>query len=130
HILEQRHGEAVRKGQVELSGDQRQYGGRQVLDDRILDAVEIRPILLPVIRVPRYLDVFVRSEPDEFERTGADRLLAHVARRHVAGIDRREPGSESGEEGRLRSFQTESDLIVAVGGDPFDVAVPGLARID
>src|SRR5580692_8477509 len=107
-----------------------QDGRRQVFDDRVLDAVEIRPVLLPVIRVSCYLDVLVRLELDEFERAGADGVLAHVACRDVAGIDRREPGSESGEEGRLRPLQMEGDLVVAVRGHPLEVPIPGLAGID
>jgi peptide/nickel transport system substrate-binding protein len=42
-----------------LPGNQRQNRRRQVLDDRILDAVEIRPALLRVIWVSRYLDILV-----------------------------------------------------------------------
>src|SRR6516162_10878054 len=85
HILQQRYCESVRKGHVELPGDETQYGRRQVADDRIFDAVEIRPLLFPVIRISCYLDPFVRFEFDEFEGTGADRMAAHVARRYVAG---------------------------------------------
>ena len=44
-VLEQRDREAVREGHVELAGDKRQDRRRQVVDDRILDAVEIRPAL-------------------------------------------------------------------------------------
>ena len=61
---------------------------RGVLDDRVLDPVEIGPVLFPVIRVAGDLDPFVRLELDQLERAGADRLGAHLARRHVAGVDR------------------------------------------
>src|SRR6202047_283593 len=94
HVLEQRDREAVWKGHVELSRNEGQDGRRQVFDDRVLDAVEIWPVLLPVIWVSCYLDILVRLERDEFDRAGSDRVLAQVACRHVAGIDRREPGSE------------------------------------
>src|SRR5260370_31040282 len=56
------------------------------------DAVEIRSALLPIIRVSGNLDVFVRLELDEFERAGADWFAAHIARRNMAGINRRIPG--------------------------------------
>src|SRR5262249_6654466 len=72
HVFEQRYREAIREGHVELPRNQRQDRRRQILNDRVLDAVEIRPVLLPIIWVARDLDIFVRFEPDEFERTGAD----------------------------------------------------------
>ena len=56
--------------------------------------------------------------------------LAHVARRDVAGIDRRLAGGEQREQRRLRPLQVKRDLVVAVRGDLFEIAVPGLARID
>ena len=49
---------------------------------------------LPVIGVPGQLDVFVGLELDEFERSGADRMRAHLRCRHVARIDRRVARSE------------------------------------
>src|SRR5207244_13639076 len=42
----------------------------------------------------RHLDALVRLELDEFERTGADRVLPHLAGRDMAGIDRRPAGGE------------------------------------
>src|SRR2546428_249689 len=45
-------------------------------------------------RVPRHRARFIRLELDEFERAGADPMAAHVGWSHVAGIDRRIPGSE------------------------------------
>src|SRR5450631_1489374 len=50
-ILQERHRELVRKGHVELSGDEGQRRGSRITDDRILDTVEIGPIRLPVIGV-------------------------------------------------------------------------------
>ena len=83
----------------------------------VFDAVEIGPARLPVIRVARHRDVFVRLELDEFERAGADRMAAHLARRHVAGIDRRLARGEQRDQVGLRPLQVEGDLVVAVGGD-------------
>src|SRR6202040_1738452 len=92
--------------------------------------IEIWPAGFPVFGIPRQLDRFVRLEFDEFERAGTDRMLAHVARRHVARIDRREPGSEQGDECRLWALQPECHLVIAVGGDLIEVAIPSLARVD
>ena len=111
HVPEQRDGEAIGEGGVEFAGDQRQDRGRQVLDDRILDTVEKRAALLPVIEVSRHLDEFVRLEPGEIETAGADRVLAHLARRDVAGVDRRKPAGESRQKCRLRLLQLEGDLV-------------------
>src|SRR5271165_6775165 len=61
---------------VELPGRERQCRGRQVLDDRIFNAVEIGPARFPIIRVSRYLDVLVGLEFDEFERASADRMAS------------------------------------------------------
>jgi len=69
-------------------------------------------------------------EPSEFKRARADRMLTHVSRRDMTGIDRGIPGSEQCEKGRLRLLQAEGDFIVAVRGDRFEVPVPGLAGID
>src|SRR5205823_2504392 len=69
-------------------------------------------------------------ELDEFEGTGTDRMLPHIARRHVAGINRRVTGSEERKKDRLRPLQMEGDLKVAIGGDPLEGPVPGLAGVD
>src|ERR1700730_5399418 len=86
--------------------------------------------LFPVIEVSCDLDRLVWLEFHEFERTGADRMRAHVARGHVARIDRGKAGGEQGDKGRLRPLQAERGLKIAVGGDLFEVPVPGLAGID
>src|SRR6516162_1656841 len=117
HVLQQLLGHAIREGHIELAGDERQYRRRQVADDRIFDAVEIRSALLPIIGVSGHLDVLVRLEPDEFKRARADRMLAHVSRRDMTGIDRGIPGSEQSEKGWLRPLQAEGNLIVAMRGD-------------
>src|SRR5580704_4645223 len=96
------------------SRQRRQYRCRQVADDRILDAVEIRPALLPVIRVARRFDVLVRLERDKFKWARADRMLAHVARRNMTGIDRGISGSEQREKGPLRPSEMKGDLVIAV----------------
>ena len=51
--------------------------------------------------------VIVRLELDEFEWTGADRMLPHLRRRYVTGIDRREPAGEQHQKRRLRSLEVE-----------------------
>src|SRR5262249_2624284 len=104
--------------------------GRGVLDDRVLDTVEIGPVLLPVIRVADNLDRLVRFEFDEFERTGADRVAAHFSRRHVTGVYRGETGGEQRDHRRLRPFEMKRDLEVAVGRDLVEIAIPRLARVD
>src|SRR6516165_2508695 len=89
-------------GHIELARDEGQYRGRRVRDDRVLDAVEIGPVRLPVIRVAHDLDIFLRLEIAEFERAGADRMLAHVARAYMARKDHREAAGERHRKGRLR----------------------------
>src|SRR6266852_4436047 len=106
-----------------------QYRRREIADDRILDAVEIRPALLPVIRVLCHLDVFVGLELNEFKRAGADRMAAHIARRHVAGIDRREPRGEQRDKSRLRPLQMKGDFVITIGGHTAEVPVPRFAGI-
>src|SRR5271166_2136863 len=96
----------------------------------MIHSIEIRAVRFPVIRVPGHRDRLVRFEFDTLERTGADRMLAHVSRRDVAGVDRRPPGRQQGEKGTLRPFQMKGDLIVAVRRHLREVAVPALARID
>ena len=80
HVVQHRHLKEIRRGHVELAGREGQLPGRLVLDDRPFDAVEIGPVLFPVVGIARDLDVFVRLEFDELERSGADRMLPHVAR--------------------------------------------------
>ncbi len=48
----------------------------------------------------------------------------------MAGIDWREARCEEGDKGRLRPFEAECHLVVAVDHDLFEVAVPRLARIE
>src|SRR5205085_6027597 len=101
-----------------------------ILDDLVLDAVEIGPILLPVVGVARDLDGLVGLELDELERTGADRPAPHLRGRHMAGIDRREARGEQRDKGGLPALELEGHLEVAVGRNLIEIAVPGLARID
>ena len=82
------HRDLVGKGHVELAGDKGERLGRAVRDDGPLDTVEIGPARLPVIRVLRKSYVIVRLELDEFEWARADRMRAHVARGHVARVNR------------------------------------------
>src|SRR5215469_9814129 len=73
----------VRRVKIDLAGDKCEVSRRYVFYDCPLNTVEIRPILLPVIRIPGHPDHLVRFKFDEFEGTGADRAAAHVARRYV-----------------------------------------------
>src|SRR6202023_857959 len=84
----------------------------------------------PVVRVAREPDVLIGLELDEFERTGADRMAAHVARADVAGIDRRPAGGQQHQQTGMRPLQMEGDLVITVDRDLLQIAVPGLARID
>src|SRR6202030_3175658 len=61
----------------------------------------------------------VRLELNEFERTGADRMLAHVARRNMTGIGRGISGSEQREKGRLRPSEMKCDLVMGVTASRF-----------
>src|SRR5215472_9833849 len=101
-IFQQRDAHDVGPGHVELAGDETEDRRRAVWHNRVVYAVEIGPIPLPVIGISGDLDRLVRLELDEFERAGADRVAAHVARRDVARIDRRIAGGEQGDKGRLR----------------------------
>ena len=92
-IVGKRHRQAP-ESDVELARNKRQHRRRHVADDGILEPIEIWPAGFPVVGIPGQFDRFVRLEFDEFKRAGTDRTLAHLARRHVARIDRREPGSE------------------------------------
>src|SRR5437764_1966537 len=88
------------------------------------------PSGFPVIRVLHHPDMLVRLVFDKFEGAGADRLLPHLRRRDMAGIDRRLPGGEQRDQIRLRPLQVKSDLIIATARDLLDIAIPRLARID
>jgi len=57
-------------------------------------------------------------------------MLTHVARRHMAGVDRGIPRGERCQKGRLRLLQMKGDLVIAVRRDLFQVPVPGFAGID
>jgi len=109
-ILQGRDGNAKGRGHVELAGEKRQIARRYFFYDRVLDGVEIRPIFFPVIGISRQLDPLVRLEFDEFEGTSADRMAAHVARRNMAGVDRRPSGSQQRDERGLRPPQIEGNL--------------------
>ena len=129
-FLHQRRGDEAGPGAVEFLGAERQDPGRCVADDRIFDAVEIRPPLLPIIGVAGQHDPLVRLELDKFERPGADRMLAHLRRRHMARIDRRPARGQQPDKRRLRPLQVKARLEIAVGGHLIEVAPPGFARVD
>ena len=129
-LLHQRGRHKAGPGAVEFLGAERQDPGRGVADDRVFDAVEIGPARLPVIGVAGQHDPLVRLELDELERAGADRMLAHLRRRHMARIDRRPARRQQPDKRRLRPLQVEAGLEIAVGGHLVEVAVPGFARVD
>src|SRR5262249_25099835 len=129
-VLEQRDRHLERKGQVELAGDEGEDRRRTVRYYRVFDPVEIRPSLLPVIGVARHHDPFVWLEFDKFERAGADWMRAHIARRDVARINRCVARGEQGDQPGLRPLQNKRRLVIAVGRDRLDVAVPGFARVE
>ena len=68
-------------------------------------------------------------ELDEFERPGAYRMTAHVARRHMARINGRHSGCEQHQKCRLRAPQHEADIVIAIGDDLCEVAIPCFAGI-
>src|ERR1700730_13076541 len=115
---------------VELAGGKGEVRRRHIANNRMLNPVEKRPALLPVIRVANHRDPFVRLELTKFERARADRMLPHLCRRHVARIDHGIAGSEEGYERRLRPFQMEGRGEISVSGDRFDVLVPSFPRVD
>jgi PAS domain S-box-containing protein len=129
-ILQQRDRDLVGEGQVELAGNKGEDRSRAVGDDRIFDAVEIGPARFPIIGIADELDCLARLELDKFERAGADRMLPHVARRDMAGIDGRIAGGEQSEDRWLRPLQHKGGRGGAVGGDFRNVVPPRFARIE
>src|SRR5262249_15681184 len=126
-LLQQRE----RRGDpIELARDEGEVCRRDIADDRKLDPIEIGPATLPILGVSGEGNSFVRLEFDEFEGTGADRVLSHIARRHVAWVDDRKPRGEQRNKRRLWPGQMESDLVSAVSGDLREVAVPRFAGIE
>src|SRR5215831_16605782 len=57
-------------------------------------------------------------------------MTTHVARWHMAGIYRRIAGCEQSDQCRLWSMDMENRLLVAIGRDLVEVAIPSLARIE
>src|SRR5437870_9553219 len=55
---------------------------------------------------------------------------AASARRHMAGIDRRYARGQKCNKIGLRPLQVKGDLIIAIRGDFFEVAVPRPARVE
>jgi hypothetical protein len=115
---------------IKFTSDEGEFRRRHVADDSEVDAVEIRPALLPVIRIARQRDPFVGLEFNEFERASADRMLTHLVQCYVAWINYRKAGGEQRDKRRLRSLQMEGNLIIAIGGHLLQIAVPGLARVE
>jgi hypothetical protein len=101
-----------------------QVAGSAFAHNRVFDAIEIGSVRLPVIGIAGDLDVFVRLELDKFEWAGADRVLPHLARRHMAGIDRRPPGGQQRQQIGLRLLELEADLEVTPGGYFGNIVIP------
>jgi hypothetical protein len=129
HILQHRDRYFEGKGHVELAADEGQHRCRAVRDDRVFDAVEIRPARLPVIGVLRDLDRLVRFELDKFERPCADGALPHLRRRNMTGVHRRVSRGDQCQQGRLRPLQYEGRFEIAVYLDVSDIVPPGFARV-
>ena len=129
HVLELRDAQGKRKRHIDISRNERQHRRRWILDNRVVDAVEIRQPRFPVTRVARDPDRLVLLELDEFEGASADRVLSHLRRRHMAGVYRREAAGQHHQECRLRALQMKRHRVVAIGGDPVEIFVQGFARI-
>ena len=84
----------VRRVDVEFAGKESEVSRRDFSHDRIFDPVEIWPSGFPIVGIADQLDRLVRLEADKFERTRADRMLPHLARRNMARIDRRPSRSQ------------------------------------
>src|SRR5207244_627354 len=121
-------GDAEWERQIELAGDEAEHRRRAILDDGPFNTVEIGASLFPILWISFELDVLVRLVLDEFERTGADRVLSHVLGRDVTRVNRRVARGQEGDKSRLRPLQVEGYRL-ALGADPVQVAVPGFARI-
>jgi hypothetical protein len=65
---------------------------------------EIRQTWFPIIRVALEANRLVWFVRDELERTGTNRVLAQLRRRHVTRIDRRIAGGQQRDKSRLRLF--------------------------
>src|SRR5271169_2481425 len=124
----------LRKGDAEidvgLAGDETQEARRYIPDDRPFNAVDIGSARFPVIGAAGERDRLVWLKLDEFERAGADRMLPHVARRHMTGVDRRPSRCQQGQKRGLRPLEVKGDLEIAVGGYGIEIVVPGFARVD
>ena len=123
------HRELPGKGHVVAAGDETQQGGRGARDDAELDAVEVGLAGLEVVGIADQPHAVELLERVELEGTGADRLGAHVRARHVAGVDRREPGGQQHQQRGLRVVEEDRDVVVGVAVDIVDVAEPRAARI-
>jgi hypothetical protein len=73
---------------IRLSRDKGQQARRDVFDDRVFDAVEMRLARFPVIRVFGDADDLIGLEFDEFERAGADRRVLRFPLRVHRRADR------------------------------------------
>jgi hypothetical protein len=112
-----------------IAGREGENARRAVFDDLELDPVEIRPPLLPVVRVLHQLDRLATLVFDELERPGSDRLGAHVALRHVARINGGVARREQQRKRRLRLLHHEGRLEIAVDGDFAQVLIPDRTRV-
>jgi hypothetical protein len=129
HFAHQRDCDIIRPSQVELAAGKGQYRRRAVRDDRVLDGIEMGPPRFPVIRVVRDLDALVWLVLDEFERARSDRVLPHLRRCHMAGVDRRIARGEQREQRRLRALEVKGGGAFVIGGDARDILPPEFAWV-
>src|SRR4051812_11580137 len=99
--MHQRHGNPERECQIEFASYEAKNRSRAAGNYRPFDTVEIGASLLPIIGITRKLDRFVRFVRHELEGAGADRMLPHALRRHVAWINRRITGGKQRDKARL-----------------------------
>ena len=129
HVLDQRNGDAVGRADVVAARHEAQDRRATRRHDRDLDTVEIGLALLEVVGIADELDAFLLLELGELEGAGADRLGAHLRRRHVAGIDGAVAGRQQHQERGLRLAEMESHLAVAIGRDLIEIPIPRGAGI-
>ena len=117
------------EGDVEVAGLEGEQSRRLAFDDLEGDLVQIRAILLEVIRIARQADRVAALELGEFERSGADGARSHDLLRHMTGIHRRKRTREQHQQARLRLVQFEGCLKVAVGRHVRNARPPDPARV-
>ena len=132
HVLLDRLGHELRHLErdagVEPAGLQRGQPRPALGDDRIADAVEIRPAGHEILGVSLEHDELAARILLELEGPGADAALTQLGQRHVGGIHGRIPRREHQDQRGLGPLEPE-DHRVGVGRlDGLDVGVPVFPR--